>query len=44
MPPFDGSDLDGWLSKVERFFKLNRMSETEKMDAVMVNMEGDASV
>ena len=43
MPPFDGLDPDEWLSRAKRFFKLNQMSEMEKMDAVMVNMEEDAS-
>ena len=42
MPPFDGSDPDKWLSRAKRFFKFNRMSKMEKMDAIMVNMEGDA--
>ena len=42
MPTFDGSDPDGWVSRVERFFTLNRMNEMEKMDSVMVNMEGEA--
>ena len=39
MPTFDGSDPDGWVSRDERFFKLNQMSEMEKMDLVIVNME-----
>ena len=42
MPLFDGSDPDGWLSKAKRFFKINRMGEREKLDAIMVNMEGEA--
>ena len=42
MPFFDGFDSDGWVSRDERFFKINRMDEREKLDAVMVNMEGKA--
>ena len=41
MPTFDSSDPDGWMSKVERFFKLNQINEWEKMDSVMINMEGE---
>ena len=41
MPTFDSSDPDGWISKVERFFKLNEINEWEKMDSVMINMEGE---
>ena len=42
MPPLEGSDPNKWLSRAKIFFKLNRMSEMEKMDAIKVNMEGDA--
>ena len=42
MPFFDGSNPDGWVSRAERFFKINRIGEREKLDAVMVNMEGEA--
>ena len=34
--------MGGWVSRAERFFKINQMGEREKLDAVMVNMEGEA--
>ena len=42
MPFVDGFNPDGWVSRAKRFFKINQMGEREKLDTVMVNMEGEA--
>lgn len=42
MPVFDGSDPDGWIMKIERYFGFYRLSEDEMLEAVVVAMEGDA--
>lgn len=42
MPVFDGSDSDGWIMRVERYFGFYRLSEDEMLEAVVVAMEGDA--
>lgn len=42
MPVFDGSDPDGWVLRVERYFNFYKMSEEEMLDAAAVAMEGDA--
>lgn len=42
MPVFDGTDPDGWLLRVERYFQFYRMNEGEMLDAAAVAMEGDA--
>jgi len=39
---FEGEDTVGWIGKVERYFRLKRVQEEEKMEAVMVAMEGIA--
>lgn len=42
MPLFDGSDPDGWVLRVERYFNFYKMNEGEMLDAAAVAMEGDA--
>ncbi|XP_056686977.1 uncharacterized protein [Spinacia oleracea] len=42
MPLFEGSDPDGWILRGEKYFDFYKLSETEKMDAAVVSMEGDA--
>ncbi|WVZ06903.1 hypothetical protein V8G54_020249 [Vigna mungo] len=37
---FNGDDTYGWLVRVEHYFKLNSVSEDEKLDAMMVALEG----
>jgi hypothetical protein len=39
---FNGDDAPGWLRKVERFFKVRKISEGEKLDAALMVMEGEA--
>lgn len=42
MPAFDGTDPDGWVMRAEHYFQVHRLSEKEKLDSVLVAMEGDA--
>lgn len=42
MPVFDGSDPDGWILRVERYFGFYRLSEEEMLEAEVVALEGDA--
>lgn len=42
MPIFDGSDPDGWILRVERYFGFYKLTEAEMLDAVVVALEGDA--
>lgn len=34
--------MDGWILRGEKYFELYRLSESERMDAAVVSMEGDA--
>ncbi|KAJ1416998.1 Retrotransposon gag domain [Sesbania bispinosa] len=42
IPVFTGDDTYGWLVRVECYFKLNSVLEDEKLDAVLVALEGQA--
>lgn len=42
MPLFEGTDPDGWILRIERYFNFYRLSEAEKLEAVLVTLEGDA--
>lgn len=42
MPVFNGEDPDGWIFRAERYFALSQSSETEKLEAAVVSMEGEA--
>lgn len=42
MPIIDGNNLDGWAFRAERFFNTNCLSEVEKLDAEVINLDGDA--
>ena len=42
MPIFDGTDPDGWILRVERYFTFYRLNEEEMLEAVAVALEGDA--
>ncbi|CAJ2666559.1 unnamed protein product [Trifolium pratense] len=42
IPVFEGTDAYEWLSKVDRYFELKKFNDREKLQAVMVAMEGKA--
>ncbi|KAJ9540003.1 hypothetical protein OSB04_026509 [Centaurea solstitialis] len=42
MPTFDGTDPDGWILRAERYFSLNRLSQTEKIEVAFIAFEGTA--
>lgn len=42
LPVFNGEDAPGWLTKIERFFRVRRIEEDEKLDAAMMAVEGEA--
>ncbi|XP_061360057.1 uncharacterized protein LOC133304100 [Gastrolobium bilobum] len=42
LPVFSGEDVFGWLNKVERYFRVNGLTDTEKLSAVLLVMEGEA--
>ena len=42
LPIFEGSDPDGWIFRVERYFEINDLRADEKLRAVIVCMEGKA--
>jgi len=42
MPIFDGEDPMGWLTKIERYFRLRVVREEDKLEVVMVAMDGEA--
>lgn len=42
MPLFDGTDPDGWILRVDRYFNFYKLSEEERLEAVVVALEGDA--
>lgn len=42
IPLFRGDDAYGWIVRTERYFKLNRVEEEEKLDAVVIALEDQA--
>lgn len=40
-PLFDGTDPDGWILRVDRYFNFYKLSEKERLEAVVVALEGD---
>ena len=42
MPIFEGEDPMGWLTKTERYFRLQAVREEDKLEAVMIAMDGEA--
>lgn len=42
MPIFYGTDPDGWVLRVERYFGFNKLTEEEMLEAAAVAMDGDA--
>ena len=42
MPIFEGEDPMGWLTKIERYFRLQVVREEDKLEAMMVALGGEA--
>ena len=42
LPMFDSDNLEGWILKAERFFALNRLTATKKVEASVICFKGDA--
>lgn len=42
LPLFNGEDPDGWVMRVERYFNFYKLTEEERLEAVVVALEGDA--
>ena len=42
MPLFSGEDPIGWIFRAERYFKVNRVTEKEKLDAAVLCFENRA--
>lgn len=42
LPLFDGEDPVGWTFKMERFFNVNGVPKTKRVDAAVVGLEGKA--
>ena len=42
LPVFDGTDPDGWVFRAKHFFDMNLMADDEKLEAVVLSMEGEA--
>ncbi|XP_017413041.2 uncharacterized protein LOC108324610 [Vigna angularis] len=43
LPTFEGTDPMGWITKAEKFFDIQNVTEREKMKLVYICMEGGAS-
>lgn len=41
MPIIDGNDPDGWVLRLDRYFDFYKLSEEEKLEAVVLALEGD---
>lgn len=42
MPVFDGTDPDGWVLRIERYYNFYRITEEKMLDAAAVAIEGEA--
>lgn len=42
IPWFSGEDVHGWVTKVERYFRLKGVSNAERVQAIMGALEGRA--
>lgn len=42
LPLFDGDNPDEWILRAGRYFKFHHLEETEKVEAAVVALEGDA--
>ena len=44
LPIFSGDDAYGWLIRVDRYFKVNGVKDDERLDSILVTLEGRALV
>nr|KYP65367.1 hypothetical protein KK1_011600 [Cajanus cajan] len=42
LPIFEGEDAPSWIERIERYFCPRNINEQEKMEVVLVAMEGEA--
>lgn len=42
LPVFEGHDVLGWLNRAERYFRINRLTEREGLEAIELCLEGEA--
>ena len=42
MPIFNGEDPDSWLFRAERYFRIHKLTESEKMTVSTISFEGPA--
>lgn len=42
VPIFNGEEAHGWIVRVERFFWINAVREEEKLDTIVIALEGRA--
>ena len=42
IPLFAGEDAYGWVSRLERYFQIKKVSEAERLEAIPVAVEGKA--
>ena len=42
LPIFDSEDPMGWLRKIKQYFRLRMVREEDKLEVVMVVMDGEA--
>jgi len=42
VPTFDGADLNGWLVRMDRFFRVSNIPVGEKLDYAVLGLMGEA--
>jgi len=43
LPVFEGMDLQGWISRAEKFFEVQEVAAKDKLKIAFITMEGNAS-
>jgi hypothetical protein len=41
MPVFDGSDPDGWVLRMERYYTINHFEDHERVESAIIAFKGD---
>ena len=42
LPVFEGVNPEGWIFRAERYFTVCRLTETEKLEAAVISLDGEA--